>query len=291
MGGRIIRKKRVHLCVGDLHPMRFFFSLRGSGQQLLQLLLVIFVKIVEVVDLVIVGLLLALGQLGVLAHDLLDLLLKRLDVLVVLLAGSFQVADVLLHLILALLGHEGLAHAVSNGTLVERLIGLDGHLDFVTDTHQEEAALSAVDSDLADQLVEALAEELLTEGADARLAGHRALQRLVELVLQIDNVDLRGGLRRDVTHPEGALIGEFSRRQDRVEVVLITLLLVLPRLLQLVHGRLLLSLRLLVRDAGGDEHGVVVPDERVGRLLRHLQFSNRLIAIIKSHNAYLLNSH
>ena len=50
-------------------------SLLASGQQFFQLLLVIFVEIVEIVDLVIVSLLLALGQLSVLTHDLLDFLL------------------------------------------------------------------------------------------------------------------------------------------------------------------------------------------------------------------------
>lgn len=44
-------------------------------------------------------------------------------------------------------------------------------------------------------------------------------------------------------------MSELSWWQDRVEVVLITLLLVLPRLLKLIHGRLLLALGLLVGDA------------------------------------------
>jgi len=89
----------------------------------------------QVVDLVIVGFLFTLSELGVLADDLLDLLLQCLDVLVVLLAGSLQVTDVLLHLVLALLCHESLAHTVCNRALVQSLVGLDRHLDLITDTN------------------------------------------------------------------------------------------------------------------------------------------------------------
>ena len=125
-------------------------------------------------------------------------------------------------------------------------------------------------------------KEFFTEGADTGLTSLGALEPLVERVLQIDHIDLRGGLRRDIHYPEAALMSEFSRRQDRVEVVLITLLLVLPRLLELVHRRLLLSFRLLVGDAGGDEHGLIILHQRLGRLLRHLRFSNRFFSIINS---------
>jgi len=191
-------------------------SLLASGQQFFQLLLVIFVEIVEIVDLVIVSLLLALGQLSVLTHDLLDFLLKCLNVLIMLLAGGLQITDVLLHLIFALLSHESFAHAIGDRALIESLVGLDGHLDLITHTHEQETALSAVNGDLADELIEALGEELFAEGADACLASLRALKLLIELILQIDHIDLSGGLGRNVTHPEASYFSEFSWRQDRV---------------------------------------------------------------------------
>ena len=234
-------------------------SLITLVQLVLQIRFVVLVEIVEVVDLIVVGFLLTLSQLGILAHDLFDLLLQRLNVLIVLLARSLQVADILLHLVLALLGHESLAHAVSNGALVELLVRIDRHLDLVSHSNQQKSTLSAVDGDLANQLVVALGEELLTEGAYTGLAGLGTLKLQIEVVLQIDHVNLGGGLRRDVTHPEAALGSEFSWRQDRVKVVLITLLLILSRLLKLV-GRAPLFLQ-LAGDAGRDEHWVVVPHE------------------------------
>ena len=48
---------------------------------------------------------------------------------------------------------------------------MNGHLDFVTDTHEQETTLSTVDCDLSDKLIEALGEELFTEGAEASLTG------------------------------------------------------------------------------------------------------------------------
>lgn len=169
-------------------------SLGRRGQQLLQFLLVIFVKIVEIVDLIVVGLLFALGKLCVFADDLLDLLLECLDVLVVLFACSLEIADVLLHLIFSLLSHKSLAHSISDRTLVKRLIGLNCHLNLITNTHQKEAALCTVDSDLADKLIKTLGEEFLTEWADTGLTGLSALELLVEPVLQIDHINLSGGL-------------------------------------------------------------------------------------------------
>ena len=83
-------------------------------EQGLQLLFVIGVEVVEVLDLVTVGFLVTLRLLSILADDLLDLLLQQLDVLVVLATGSFQIGDVLLHLVLALLSHQGLAHTVGD---------------------------------------------------------------------------------------------------------------------------------------------------------------------------------
>ena len=72
---------------------------------------------------------------------------------------------------------------------------MNGHLDFVTDTHEQETTLSTVDGDLSDKLIEALGEEFLTEGADASLARLASLDRGVQLVLKIDDIDLGGGLR------------------------------------------------------------------------------------------------
>ena len=90
--------------------------------------------------------------------------------------------------------------------------------------------------------------------------------------MQIDNVDLSGGLGRDVTHPEASLVSVLSWGQDGVKVVLVALLFVFAGLVHLVDGGLLLSLGLLVSDAGRHQDGVVVAHERLGWLLGHTSF-------------------
>ena len=81
------------------------------------------VKVVKILNLVFMGLLLSLSCLLVLPDDLFDLFLEVSDVLVVLSACCLQVGDVLSHLVFALLGHQGLTHAVSDRTFVQGLVG------------------------------------------------------------------------------------------------------------------------------------------------------------------------
>ena len=149
------------------------------------------------------------------------LLVAALHLVFQIFAGLTQLGDVGLHLVFLLLSHQSLAHAVRNGRLVQRLVGLHSHLDLVADSHQQEASLGAVDGDLADELIEALRVQLLANGADASLAGLSSLQGFVEAVLELNNIDAVSRRRRDVTDPESAILGELTWWQDRVEVVLL----------------------------------------------------------------------
>ena len=134
------------------------------------------------------GPLLALAFLFVALDGLVDVDIEALDLLGQALALLLQLPYLILHVVLALLSHEGLAHAIRNRAFIQSLVGLDRHLDLVADAHQQETALGALDGDLADQLIEALRVEFLADGADAGLAGLACLQTLVQLVLQVDNV-------------------------------------------------------------------------------------------------------
>lgn len=131
-----------------------------------------------------------------------------------------------LHLCLLLLGHERLAHAERDAGLVERLVGGDGHADLVADPEQQQAALRAVDGDLANQLVwsdregpqcedmsnrtrrprmkrtKALGIELLANRADPRLPGLPLLKLLVQCFLQIDHVQAGGRCAGHILHPQ-----------------------------------------------------------------------------------------
>ena len=138
---------------------------------------------------------------------------------------------------------------------------MNGHLDLIPYSNEKESSFSAVDGDLSDQFIEALGEELFSVRANTGLTGLTSLDSGIKLVLEVDNVDLGGGLGRDVTHPQGTAFRVLAGRQDRVQVVLISLLLVFTGLLHLIHGCLLLALGFLVGDAGGYEHGIVVADK------------------------------
>ena len=51
-----------------------------------------------------------------------------------------------------------LSHGEGHGTLVKRLVSSDGHLDFVPDSQEEEAALGLAERHLSNDFIEALGE-------------------------------------------------------------------------------------------------------------------------------------
>jgi hypothetical protein len=57
------------------------------------------------------------------------------------------------HVGFALFCLQCLAHTESHTALVQRLVGGDGHADFIAHTQQQQPTLSAVDGDLSDQLI------------------------------------------------------------------------------------------------------------------------------------------
>ena len=59
---------------------------------------------------------------------------------------------------------------------------------------------------------EALRIELLTNGADARLARLALQQTLVELLLQVNHIQARGRRARHVLHPQLPVLGPLPAR-------------------------------------------------------------------------------
>jgi len=156
------------------------------------------------------------------ANHIFDFLLESLVFSVELLTGILILSDGCLHLVLAALGHEGLAHTIGNRGLVKSLVGLNGHTNLIADTHEEESALSTVDGDLANKLIEALSKKFFTSRVNSGLTSLAALKFLVKLILEVHNVDLVGRSGRDVTHPELTILSVLAGRQDRVEVIFVT---------------------------------------------------------------------
>ena len=179
-----------------------------------------------------------------------------------------QVFDLTVPLNLLLFSDEGLAHSISDRALVKRLVGLNGHLDFVARAHQKETAFSTVDRDLTDQLVEALRVKLLAHGADTGVARALLLDLVVKLVLKVHHVHFGCGLRRNVTYIKRAALRVFPWRKDRIQIVLV------PVAGLGLHGVQLLLLLLVLLASEGCAHQRLgsINNEGHGFFLRHIYF-------------------
>ena len=93
-------------------------SLLGSGEESLEFAFIISVLLLECGDLVFVGPLLALAFLLVALDSLVDVDVEALDLLGKALALLLQLSYLILHVVLALLSHESLAHAISDGAFI-----------------------------------------------------------------------------------------------------------------------------------------------------------------------------
>ena len=112
-----------------------------------------------------------------------------------------KLLDLVLQIVLAMLSLQLLAHSESHRAVIQGLVGLNVGVDVSLDAQKEKTALWHVQSDLADDLLKALLEEFLTNGADATLTSLPLHELLIEHLSEARYIDSGSRLRAGLLHP------------------------------------------------------------------------------------------
>lgn len=132
---------------------------------------------------------------------------------------GLEVSNLFLKSSFAVLSLQLLPHGEGHTALVQGLVGGDGHLDLVAHSEQQKSALGFTQGNLADDLVEALGEELLSDGADSALTGLALHEFLVEHFSEFGHINSGRAGMTDVLDVVFAVFNPLSRGQDGVEDV------------------------------------------------------------------------
>jgi len=149
---------------------------------------------------------------GIALLNSLDLGFEFDDLVLLLGLSGLEVGDSLLEIGFTVLSLELLAHGEGDGTLVESLVGGDSHLDFISDSQEEDTTLGLSQSNLTDNLIEALGEELFSDGADTALTGLTLHQFLIESLSETRNINSGGLLVRNIFDEVLAVFNPLSGR-------------------------------------------------------------------------------
>jgi len=152
--------------------------------------------------------------------DGLDLRLKLTNFIFKLRLFVLQLFNGSLEVGLSVLGLQLLSHGEGHRRLIQGLISRDRHFDFVSNSEKEETSLWLRKCNLPDNLIEALAEELLSDWADTALSGLSLHELLIEHFSKSGHIDSGGGLMTDVLDEVLARFNPLSWWKNSVKDVL-----------------------------------------------------------------------
>ena len=129
---------------------------------------------------------------------------------------DFEIHNLLLQSFFAMLGLLLFSHGESHWTLVKNLIRLYGRTDGFFHPVQQKASFRLVERDLANDLIEALTEELFSNWTETWLACLPLKQLLIKHYSQTSHIDPGGRFRAHFLDIVFALFDPLSWWQDRV---------------------------------------------------------------------------
>ena len=101
--------------------------------------------------------------------------------------------------------------------LVKSLVGSNSHFDFIAHSQEEESTFRLTEGHLSDDLVEALTEELFSDGANAALTGLSFHDFLVEHLSEMNNIESGGWLVAHILDVVLSVLDPLSGWQDLVQ--------------------------------------------------------------------------